>query len=324
MSVHAGKLAAAAETRRLRIGAEQWRRDNIQSAYRRLLDVLPCGSAQLKNTKICFFDRGQYTKLSLLTIYLTCSRAATTYIRNLDSTYKHMQEQLRAAEVETAPLQKVSDALIFGTARQRATAVVFKEKHMVTAESGLASPDAATAATVSTADTGSTEEAGLITGADAASIADTAATADTDFIANTTSIADAGSIADASFVSSVAAAAATSVVAPLAAAAASVVAPLAAAAASVMAPPAAAATSVMAPPAAAAASVVAPPAAVAATASVVAPPAAAAAADHAATAVTASPPTISVDYSVGLLAGDGSFVGTDSLYFDTASQQWYY
>lgn len=90
------------EIRRQRIESEQRRRDELREGYRRLKDALP--SSNQKSSKVALLDR------------------AVTHIRYMEMTRQQLQARLNAAEMETQRLRQVNEALMLGTAEQRAAA----------------------------------------------------------------------------------------------------------------------------------------------------------------------------------------------------------
>jgi len=91
------------EIRKQRIESEQRRRDELREGYRRLKDALPASNQ--KSSKVSLLDR------------------AVTHIRYMEMTRQNLQARLNAAEMETQRLRQVNEALMLGTAEQRAAAV---------------------------------------------------------------------------------------------------------------------------------------------------------------------------------------------------------
>jgi hypothetical protein len=90
------------EIRKQRIESEQRRRDELREGYRRLKDALPASNQ--KSSKVSLLDR------------------AVTHIRYMEMTRQNLQARLNAAEMETQRLRQVNEALMLGTAEQRAAA----------------------------------------------------------------------------------------------------------------------------------------------------------------------------------------------------------
>jgi len=90
------------EIRKQRIESEQRRRDELREGYRRLKDALP--SSNQKSSKVSLLDR------------------AVQHIRYMEMTRSSLQVRLNAAEMETQRLRQVNEALMLGTAEQRAAA----------------------------------------------------------------------------------------------------------------------------------------------------------------------------------------------------------
>lgn len=90
------------EIRKQRIESEQRRRDELREGYRRLKDALP--SSNQKSSKVALLDR------------------AVTHIRYMEMSRQQLQARLNAAENETQRLRQVNEALMLGTAEQRAAA----------------------------------------------------------------------------------------------------------------------------------------------------------------------------------------------------------
>lgn len=90
------------EVRKQRIESEQRRRDELREGYRRLKEALP--SSNQKSSKVSLLDR------------------AVSHIRYMEMTRVTLQTRLNAAEMETQRLRQVNEALMLGTAEQRAAA----------------------------------------------------------------------------------------------------------------------------------------------------------------------------------------------------------
>jgi len=98
----AGKSDKREEIRKQRIESEQRRRDELREGYRRLKEALP--SSNQKSSKVALLDR------------------AVNHIRYMEMTRTQLQVRLNAAEMEMARLRQVNEALMLGTAEQRAAA----------------------------------------------------------------------------------------------------------------------------------------------------------------------------------------------------------
>jgi len=90
------------EIRKQRIESEQRRRDELREGYRRLKEALP--SSNQKSSKVALLDR------------------AVNHVRYMEMTRQQLQVRLNAAEMEMARLRQVNEALMLGTAEQRAAA----------------------------------------------------------------------------------------------------------------------------------------------------------------------------------------------------------
>lgn len=90
------------EIRKQRIESEQRRRDELREGYRRLKEALP--SSNQKSSKVALLDR------------------AVNHVRYMEMTRTQLQVRLNAAEMEMARLRQVNEALMLGTAEQRAAA----------------------------------------------------------------------------------------------------------------------------------------------------------------------------------------------------------
>lgn len=90
------------EIRKQRIESEQRRRDELREGYRRLKEALP--SSNQKSSKVALLDR------------------AVNHVRYMEMTRQQLQVRLNAAEIEMARLRQVNEALMLGTAEQRAAA----------------------------------------------------------------------------------------------------------------------------------------------------------------------------------------------------------
>ncbi|KAL0951717.1 hypothetical protein HGRIS_008393 [Hohenbuehelia grisea] len=90
--------------RKQRIESEQRRRDELRDGYARLKETLP--PSNQKASKVSLLDR------------------ATNHLRYLETVKDQLENRLKAAESEVHRLRSVNEALMLGTASQRATAVV--------------------------------------------------------------------------------------------------------------------------------------------------------------------------------------------------------
>lgn len=90
------------EIRKQRIESEQRRRDELREGYRRLKDALP--QSNQKSSKVSLLDR------------------AVTHIRYMELNRQNLQNRCNAAELEMQRLRQVNEALMLGTAEQRAAA----------------------------------------------------------------------------------------------------------------------------------------------------------------------------------------------------------
>jgi len=88
--------------RKQRIESEQRRRDELRDGYARLKDTLPASNQ--KSSKVSLLDR------------------ATGHIRYLETVKDQLEIRLKAAEAEVHRLRNVNEALMLGTANQRAHA----------------------------------------------------------------------------------------------------------------------------------------------------------------------------------------------------------
>jgi hypothetical protein len=100
-NLSAGGADSRRETiRKQRIESEQRRRDELRDGYARLKDTLPASNQ--KSSKVSLLDR------------------ATGHIRYLETVKEQLELRLKSAEAEVHRLRNVNEALMLGTANQRA------------------------------------------------------------------------------------------------------------------------------------------------------------------------------------------------------------
>ncbi|KAF9015751.1 hypothetical protein BDQ17DRAFT_1386429 [Cyathus striatus] len=103
-AANAGSADSRRETiRKQRIESEQRRRDELRDGYARLKDTLP--PSNQKSSKVSLLDR------------------ATSHIRYLETVKEQLEIRLKSTEAEVNRLRNVNEALMLGTANQRAHAV---------------------------------------------------------------------------------------------------------------------------------------------------------------------------------------------------------